>query len=1098
MALSNRERLDRGFQELAGGLRPFVDRVMNAAVPGGQKWPQWYGAQEKVAGRTGKINPDDPAVLLSVIINTQKHFSRQLSTVERNFALELREVRNKHAHHEDINSADLFRALDTIERLLIAVGATAEAVTVARLRDDHQRGAYEKQAKNKAVRTSDVATPGAGGLKSWREVVRPHDDVALGQFNAAEFAADLNAVATGEGETEYGDPVGFFQRTYLTAGLRDLMERACRRMGGDTNARPVVNLQTNFGGGKTHSMLALYHLFSGTPLDAFPQEVQDLLADQKDVVSTKVARVTLVGHRNLSPSGMPKDDGTLVRTIWGELAWQLGGRDAYEKVRAADESSTAPGAALGELLREHSPCLILIDEWVAYARQLVGAGSHVGGSFDTQFTFAQALTEEAAATPGVLVVLSIPASESADPDAPGNEEEVGGADGREALNRLQNVVRRTADQWRPASSEESFEIVRRRLFQDPSGDSLHYIASTAKKFVSYYGLDTSKGHFPSAASTPDYERRIRDCYPIHPELFDRLYEDWSTLERFQRTRGVLRLMSKVVHELWVSEDASPLINVGSIPLNDDGVLSDLTQYLEDAWKPIIDADIDGKNATSREIDRERAIFGQRSTARRLARATFVSSAPTLRTAHRGVERNRIFLGVAIPGDTVGNFGSAMELLQQRSQYLDADGSRYWYNTSRSIARTATEYAETLSNDPGTVYNEIAIRMRPMLREKGGFAGIHQCPEGSADVPDEPRTRLVVIHPASGYTKGSGSPALEFAKSTLDSRGSAQRSYRSMLVFLAPDAQRLGDLEDATRQAMAWRYLDERSEEENFTPQQVAQIKRRRLDTDGLVDTRLRDTYIWALAPHQTDGSSPDVAWSAHKCEGEGELATRVAQKLANAGEYTQAYSPRTIRLDLDGPLQSAWTDGRITLLQLWEYYARYLYLTRLKDRSVLEDAIRVVTAELDWRACGFALANGFNTKTNEFTGLIRPDGGVIGPLTDATLLVRPDVVPDQPTGDPPPPDPPPTTPVVDPTPAVAAKHKFFASVTLDPTMPAKQFNRAIEDVVAHLKGEGRTVQLKLEIQADAPNGFDGNTVRTVSENASTLKFDTHGFDEQRS
>src|SRR3954452_25254380 len=219
-------------------------------------------------------------------------------------------------------------------------------------------------------------------------------------------------------------------------------------------------------------------------------------------------------------------------------------------VADADRAGTNPGRALHELLAAYSPAVILIDEWVAYARQLpddpdeASAAGVTGGTFDTQFTFAQSLTEAAKSTSGILLAISIPASEAdKDPNkvVPGNAEEVGGRRGLEALKRLQNVVRRVADQWRPASSEEAYHIVKRRLFVQPDAAALAAIKQTADAFGQLYQKHSDQ--FPLEARDLNYVDRIRATYPIHPELFDRLYQEWSTLERFQRTRGVLRLMN---------------------------------------------------------------------------------------------------------------------------------------------------------------------------------------------------------------------------------------------------------------------------------------------------------------------------------------------------------------------------------------------------------------------------------------------------------------------------------------------------------------------------------------------------------------------------
>jgi len=215
----------------------------------------------------------------------------------------------------------------------------------------------------------------------------------------------------------------------------------------------VVQLQTNFGGGKTHSMLALYHLFSGTTaselvgIDAVLQQ-----AYIKKLPTAK--RVVLVGNKISPSTPVKKPDGTTVRTLWGELAWQLGGKKAFDRVRADDEKATSPGDVLRELFKEYGPCLVLIDEWVAIARQLHDQSDLPAGGFETQFTFAQALTESAKLVKNCLLVISLPASATAgSPHTQADDVEVGGQRGREALDRLRNVVGRVESSWRPASAE---------------------------------------------------------------------------------------------------------------------------------------------------------------------------------------------------------------------------------------------------------------------------------------------------------------------------------------------------------------------------------------------------------------------------------------------------------------------------------------------------------------------------------------------------------------------------------------------------------------------------------------------------------------------
>ena len=342
-----------------------------------------------------------------------------------------------------------------------------------KLRDDLQRTVYEDHTRKVSQRKVISVDP-TQGMRPWREVIRPHEDVASGRFTASEFAADLWQVAVDKSVCEpgnaYGDPVEFFNRTYLTEGLRDLLTRAIRRLAGDNSGSPVVNLQTNFGGGKTHSLLALYHLFGDKPVTSLSSDVQNLVAGiDSSWEPGSIRRVALVGTKLNVAAPDVKPDGTQVHTIWGELAWQLGGRDAYSMIASNDQAGKNPGHLIDDLLKRYAPCLILIDEWVAYAKQLVGHDDLPAGTFDDQFVFAQTLTEAVASTPGCMLVVSIPASETG---AKGNDIEVGGQNGQEALQRLQNIVRRKADQWRPSTRDESFEIVRKRLFEEPDAAAL--------------------------------------------------------------------------------------------------------------------------------------------------------------------------------------------------------------------------------------------------------------------------------------------------------------------------------------------------------------------------------------------------------------------------------------------------------------------------------------------------------------------------------------------------------------------------------------------------------------------------------------------------
>jgi predicted AAA+ superfamily ATPase len=1106
MATSNRDRIGRGFELLAEGLEPFVDRHMSDAASGAD-WVKLLEARDKGRhGATKPLNKQDPATLLRVLTEEWRVFKDALSRAEQSFASELRETRNRWAHNAAFSADDTYRALDTMERLLTAAGAAGQAEEARRLRADHQRAVFEAETR-RMVKQQEAGVVVAGqGLKPWREVLVPHDDVATGNFSASEFAADLHMVARGEGTAEYVDPAHFFRRTFLTEGLRELLDRAVRRVGGDANASPIVNLQTNFGGGKTHSLLALWHLLSGVAVAALPQEVQDVVGDRG--LPAGVRRVALVGT-HLSPMGASeKPDGTKVATLWGEMAWQLGGRAAYDLVAAADAAHTNPGEALRELIAAHAPCLILIDEWVAYARQLWGREDLPAGTFDTQFTFAQSLTEVVKTVPGALLVISIPASHDPERDGEsgGSALEVGGPNGQEALQRLQNVVRRIADQWRPANSEESFEIVRRRLFQAPSAAALADIAAVARQFSQFYVRHT--GEFPREVIDPAYEQRLRAAYPIHPELFDRLYKDWSTLDRFQRTRGVLRLMSAVVHALWVAQDASPMILPGTVPLDVATVTSEITQYLPDTWKPIVDSDIDGPGSTPVKIDTERPTLGGRAITRRLARSIFIGSAPTLRSAHRGIERARAWLGVAIPGDTVGNFGSAIDLLSQRATYLYAEGSRYWYDTQASVTRTAADYADGLRDRPEEVWAEIVRRLGAERRARGGFAGVHVAPDSTADIADTEDVRLVILHPSRAHSRGAAdSAAMRFAREAFERRGSGQRANRNMVVFLAPDAKRLEELADAARDYLAWDWIAGRVEDLNLSPQQVRQVESNRSRSDETVASRIAQTYHWALVPEQPDPTRPPVITAEKSDGGTGLLADRVADKLTRAGLLAASVAARSIRLDLDQRLASVWGRGHVAVGELWSYYCRYPYLMRVRDRAVLEEGIRSTLTSFAWELEGFALAESYDDASGRYAGLVLPGAGAhFGQITDATLLVAPAAATAQAAAAPVPEGPAvvtqKTTDEAVPTPATGAVEvakpantRFFGVYQVDPERYGRDLTRLSQEILQQLAAvDGARLEVTVEVHARKDDGFPHDKVRVVLENARTLKFQQFGFE----
>jgi hypothetical protein len=1086
MALTNNQRIGRALELVAAGLGPFVDRMFSRRF--GADWPS--AVSDRVPANA---KADTYFLLRAMTAFWREGFAETLGRTERSWAGELADIRNKWAHNEVFSSDQTLRALDTAQLLLNAVSAGEQAAEVDRMRQELLRAKFAEEARQVRRRAVAVATEGQpkAGLKPWREVVTPHPDVASGRYQQAEFAADLHQVWRDEATPEYGRPEEFFRRTYLTEGLRRLLLNAAWRLRGE-GGDPVVELQTNFGGGKTHSLIALYHLAQGYP----PSQlfgIEDMLA-QAGVDPPPAANIAVLVGQMIRPAQvLHKPDGTRVHTLWGELAYQLGGREAYDEFVAEDDRrGTNPGEALIDLFGYYAPCLVLIDEWVAYARQLYGVDGLPAGSFDTQFTFAQALTDAARRVPNALLVVSIPASDI----------EVGGEGGREALKRLHNVVSRMEASWKPATADEGFEIVRRRLFDDIPPNLERERDAVVRSFSDLYRAQ--RGEFPPECREGGYERRLRASYPIHPELFDRLYGEWSTLERFQRTRGVLRLMAGVIHELWEQNDRSLLILPGSLPVYAGPVMAELTRHLDEAWTPVIGTDIDGENSLPLRLDRENpGTFGRYSAARRVAHTVFMGSAPVAEAANRGIDDRRIKLGCVQPGESPATFGDALRRLSNRATYLNTDGQRYWYSLQQTVTRLAADRAGLIPED--RVEDEIRQRLR-RGRERGDFASVHAAPLSPGDVHDEASARLVILGPEHSHSpKTQASPARDFAVRILDERAGGPRVHRNMLVFLAPDTARLEELREAVRQFRAWRSIQDEKDSLNLDTVQRAQTDARAKEWDDSVSQRIHEAYQWLLVPAASKDDST-VRWEATRVSGSEPLPVLASRKLRTEEGLIVKYSGARLRMDLDRiPL---WRGDHVAVRQLWSDYAQYLYLPRLRDASILADAVRDGVALLTWESDAFAYADGWIEGTGRYVGLragehvdVSPDAGGLVVKSDVArrqleeeAQARGRVLVDGTLGRR-------FTVEVEKTKPEQERdvrpRRFYGSVTLDPVRLSRDAGQIAEAIVQHLTGlVGSKVDVRLEVQADIPDGAPDDVVRTVTENARTLRFDSHGFERE--
>lgn len=1106
MALSNLDRVNKGLDLLRKGLLPYVEKEMKAEY---QNYWEMEAAECFPDGHHSRnLSPEewDVAALLAIMFKQwNKVFGKVLGHSERSWVSELMEIRKRAAHQNKNNvfdTDDAFRALDNVERILSAIAAP-EAEEADNQKNELLRVRYEENTRKKtrAIEAKSVIESSAIGLKPWRQVITPHPDVASGKFQQAEFAADLWRVyQDGESAGEYGKPVDFFNRTYLTQGIRKLLTNTLKRLNGD-GGDPVINLQTNFGGGKTHSLLAIYHLCSGAnfssvrDLESFFREVGDLQPP------AKVNKAVLVGNRIAPGVTHTKPDGTKVHTLWGELAWQLGGKAGYAMLQEADEKAANPGDQLVPLLKKFAPCVVLIDEWVAYTRQLKEDGNDSGGTYGTQMSFAQALCEAAKTVNNALVVVSLPASDI----------EMGGDKGRQSAAELGNIIGRIESPWSAATTEESFEIVTRRLFSPiATKEQFAERDASARAFGEFYR--NNKTDFPNETQDSSYEKRIRDFYPIHPELFDALAERWASIPQFQKTRGILRLMAKIIHFLWENNDQGSLILPANVPMDDSEIQGELMRYLEDPWRAVIQKDVDGNNSLPKQIDNGYPNIGRYSGTRRVARTLFFGSAPTFNAANRGIDEQRIKLGAILPGETIPTFTDALRHLTDKATFVYHQSKNYWYSTQNNVNRTAEERAAHIQEDE--VEEEILTMLTQQLQPSGSqIRRIHFMPQSSNDVPDDLDMKLVVLgikHPH--VPRDGNSPAFQKAKEILSTKGPSQRLYRNTLIFLSPDKTRLEELKQAVKSFLAWKSIVDDKMALNLDAYQSNQAEGKRKSSLDTIKLRLPETFVWILTSYQEVGSS-DVQWDESKMNGSNQdtYLNRVLKKLTSQSQLYNDFASSELRINLDQiPL---WRGDNVSVRQLREDFAKYLYLPKLSSAHLLQQAIESGLSLVSWQKDSFAYAESFDEENARYRGL-RAGTSVMISLDGYGLLVKPDIAEAQlskeraeaeakkasDAANPTTPYPATGSGSVETTaneedPKTAKRTRFIGHVETDSTRFFRSTDDIEKEILKHLNLDtGTKVKITIHIEATNHEGFSQDTERTLKENGRTLGFGNVEFD----
>jgi hypothetical protein len=535
----------------------------------------------------------------------------------------------------------------------------------------------------------------------------------------------------------------------------------------------------------------------------------------------------------------------------------------------------------------------------------------------------------------------------------------------------------------------------------------------------------------------------------------------------------------------------------------------MTYYLDDNWLPIIDKDVDGTNSLPVDLDRQHSNLGRYSACRRVTRTIYMGSAPLQKAANKGLDIRRIKLGCTQPGENVATFGDALRRLTNQATYLYVDNSdRYWIDTQPNVTRTAIDRATQYREDQ--TWDEIIRRLK-QDKEFGEFGGVHVAPSSSSDVPDESTmgVRLVLLQPNLTHSsKADNSNALAEAKQILETKGSAPRYCKNLLIFLALDGSKQENLFQRVNEYLAWNSIVEDKEVLNLNPFQSKQASAKLKDADNTVKMLLQDSYQWLLVPTQPEDKG-EIEWEEYRLQGKDSPILQASRKLVNEEHLITTYA--AARLTLEILNDYVWKNANhIDLKTLWKYLTNYLYLPRLKDEQVLSNAIADGVGNLLWNE-NFAYATGYDETKQKYLGL--EVGARISPIISASsLLVKPDIAQQQIQTEVIPPPPPPIIKtdldgsgddedeqkvIPSPPPQLIQKRRFYGSVELDSERMNRDACAIADEVLQHLTSLiGAKVKVILEIEAEVTEGIPDNVIRTVSENCKTLKFKSQGFEEE--
>jgi hypothetical protein len=739
------------------------------------------------------------------------------------------------------------------------------------------------------------------------DAVEPRDDVLRGTLTDAVFAASLDEVVAQTAPEAYGDAEAFFASTYPSGGLRSLLEETLGRVGGGRpDGAPVVRLETNLGGGKTHNLIALYHAARG---DLPAMRAMEFM-DPSLLPSDPVEQIGVFVGTASGATSFPVLHGVTPSTVWGYLALQLGGTEAYSLVKSDDENLTAPGAhALREMFGGR-PTLVLIDEVARYLE--VAQGRPVGaGTLAGQTTaFLMALMEAAASEAhAALVVTTTQVT-----DAFGEHTQAV----LDAISQAESLIARKEHVLRPSGEADLPKILARRLFRrvdESAGAAVGAEYAAAAADAAARGTD-----LPERMTGSAFANEVARAYPFHPDLVTILDKRLSTIPNFQRTRGALRLLARTVRRLWEARPAGTLlIHPHHVDLSDRDIAEDLSSRLDKAtFEPVIRADIVSEPGAApshaEEID---ARLGTQSS-RRLATTAYLYS---LTRDVPGVPASTLFGAVLEPGGDPNLLLKTLDELERTAWYLHVDARGYRFSTEPSLAKLIQEAEQQIT--PGKARQKATDVLAELFKDSA--LKVKRTWE-DARVPDrDDDAWLVLIHwDDFGAAHGVAGPhEVPEQVRTLWEKTPAGgvREYRNRLVFLVPSAATHEPMVRAVRHHLALDELAGSGELVRSLPEEKRREladKRKASELEARIAVCNHVNVLYVPQAGGLDGMELDVATQASVKRNQTDA---VLDRLA-AMEKTLAAGDKPLDPGLVRSKLGAQADGPLATSELVRAFAR--------------------------------------------------------------------------------------------------------------------------------------------------------------------------------